>query len=94
MIADFRHAVAFVLKEEGGYTNDPVDQGGATNKIDSTTVMVSHWHSREVSANPISRVILILVERVKGVDRTDGRGSWRWQSFVGDACGLNPNRGG
>jgi lysozyme family protein len=42
MSADFRRAVAFVLKEEGGYTNDPVDRGGATNKIDSTTDMVSH----------------------------------------------------
>ena len=28
----FQRALAFVLKVEGGYTNDPVDRGGATNK--------------------------------------------------------------
>jgi lysozyme family protein len=30
--ADFEKALAFVLGEEGGYTNDPSDHGGATNK--------------------------------------------------------------
>ena len=28
----FQRALEFVLKVEGGYTNDPVDRGGATNK--------------------------------------------------------------
>ncbi len=28
----FQRALAFVLEVEGGYTNDPVDRGGATNK--------------------------------------------------------------
>ena len=32
MSADFQRALAFVLKVEGGYTNDPVDRGGATNR--------------------------------------------------------------
>jgi lysozyme family protein len=32
MSADFQRALAFVLEVEGGYTNDPVDRGGATNK--------------------------------------------------------------
>ena len=30
--ADFERALDFVLEVEGGYTNDPVDRGGATNK--------------------------------------------------------------
>jgi len=30
--ADFEKALAFVLSVEGGYTDDPVDRGGATNK--------------------------------------------------------------
>ena len=29
---DFEKALAFVLSVEGGYTDDPVDRGGATNK--------------------------------------------------------------
>jgi lysozyme family protein len=32
MIADFQRALDFVLEVEGGYTNDPVVRGGATNK--------------------------------------------------------------
>ena len=31
-VTPFERALAFVLKVEGGYTNDPVDRGGATNK--------------------------------------------------------------
>jgi lysozyme family protein len=30
--ADFEKALAFVLEVEGGYTDDPADRGGATNK--------------------------------------------------------------
>jgi len=30
--ADFEKALAFVLDVEGGYTDDPADRGGATNK--------------------------------------------------------------
>jgi lysozyme family protein len=32
MSADLQRALEFVMKVEGGYTNDPVDRGGATNK--------------------------------------------------------------
>ena len=31
-MADAKKLVPFILKWEGGYTNDPVDRGGATNK--------------------------------------------------------------
>jgi len=31
MKEDWEKAIAFVLKMEGGYTNDPVDKGGETN---------------------------------------------------------------
>jgi len=39
---NFANCVAFVFQEEGGYSNDPRDPGGATN-FGVTLAALSHW---------------------------------------------------
>ena len=31
-MADIKNFIPFILKIEGGFANDPIDRGGATNK--------------------------------------------------------------
>lgn len=44
----FSDCVAFVLKEEGGFTNDPRDPGGATN-LGITMAELAAWRGAAVS---------------------------------------------
>ena len=43
----FKKALAFVLKWEGGFVNDPDDKGGATNKGITQTTYNSYLKSKK-----------------------------------------------
>ena len=53
---EFAHALAHVLKMEGGYTNDPYDPGGPTNK-GITLAVLAAW--RGITLDAGSRAGLI-----------------------------------
>ncbi len=48
----FDTAVAFTLREEGGFTDDPRDPGGATN-LGITRATLTHWRGRPATADDV-----------------------------------------
>ena len=48
----FDTAVAFTLREEGGFTDDPRDPGGATNR-GITLATLTHWRGRPATADDV-----------------------------------------
>ena len=64
MSADFQRALTFVLKVEGGYTNDPVDRGGATNK--GILQRVYHIYGKAEGLRPadVRHILNIEVEEI------------------------------
>ena len=64
---DFDRSLAFVLKMEGGYVNDPVDSGGATN-FGVTTKNYDKWRADQgLGVLPVN---LISVDEVRVIYRT------------------------
>ena len=51
-MADFNKAIKFVLKNEGGYSDHPVDEGGPTN-WGITMQTLSHWRKATCSAEDV-----------------------------------------
>ena len=64
---DFDRSLAFVLKMEGGYVNDPDDSGGATN-FGVTTKNYDKW--RDDQGLGVLPVNLISVDEVRVIYRT------------------------
>ena len=60
----FRRALAFVLKVEGGYTNDPVDRGGATNKGILQRVYDTYRKAEGLRPADVRRILDIEVEEI------------------------------
>ena len=60
----FEKALAFVLKWEGGYVNDPADKGGATNK-GITQNTYNSWLTKQ--KKPINNVKNIKSDEVKAI---------------------------
>jgi len=54
-MADFKKALKFVLENEGGYTNDPADHGGATN-FGITMATLSQWRRRPVTTDDVKNL--------------------------------------
>lgn len=52
----FRRALAHVLKMEGGYTNDPFDPGGPTNR-GITLHVLAHWKAETLDAASRNRLV-------------------------------------
>lgn len=48
----FEACLAFTLNEEGGFTNDPQDPGGATN-MGITLATLSHWRGDDCVPNDV-----------------------------------------
>lgn len=65
---NFAPSLANVLKSEGGYVNNPLDPGGATNK-GITQAVYSDW--REDQGMPERAVILIADDEVADIYRTN-----------------------
>ena len=55
----FDTAVAFTLREEGGFTDDPRDPGGATS-LGITLATLNHWRGRACTADDVR--VLTLAE--------------------------------
>lgn len=51
-MADFAKAIEYVLKNEGGYVDDPNDNGGATN-LGITQGTLSLWRKKEVTKDDV-----------------------------------------
>jgi lysozyme family protein len=60
----FRRALAFVLKVEGGYTNDPVDRGGATNKGILQRLYDTYRKAEGLRPADVRRILDIEVEEI------------------------------
>ncbi|MDE2471244.1 MAG: glycoside hydrolase family 108 protein [Bradyrhizobium sp.] len=58
-MTQFDECLAFTLREEGGYSNDPADPGGATN-FGITIHTLSHW--RGVTCTPADVEALTVAE--------------------------------
>ena len=56
-MADFEKAFAYVLKNEGGFVNDPKDAGGATN-MGITQKTLSRWRGKSASADDVRNLPL------------------------------------
>ena len=52
IMTPFDTAVAFTLREEGGFTDDPRDPGGATN-LGITLATLTHWRGRPATADDV-----------------------------------------
>ena len=52
MIDRFPATVPFTLREEGGFTNDPRDPGGATN-LGITLATLTHWRGRPCTVDDV-----------------------------------------
>ena len=53
----FDTAVAFTLREEGGFTDDPRDPGGATN-LGITLATLTHWRGRPATADDVRHLTI------------------------------------
>ena len=53
----FDTAVAFTLCEEGGFTDDPRDPGGATN-LGITLATLTHWRGRPATADDVRHLTI------------------------------------
>ena len=54
----FDTAVAFTLREEGGFTDDPRDPGGATN-LGITLATLTHWRGRPATADDVRQLTVV-----------------------------------
>lgn len=52
MVDDFPLCIAFTFAQEGGYSDDPRDPGGATN-MGVTLATLSHWSGMECTADDV-----------------------------------------
>jgi lysozyme family protein len=59
----FDECLAFTLREEGGYSNDPLDHGGATN-FGITQKTLSDWRGHEVSAVDVEHLTEVEAGRI------------------------------
>jgi lysozyme family protein len=67
METNFEPCVAFVLGEEGPYSNDPRDPGGPTN-FGITSRTLRDWRKRDVTANDVKNMS---VEEAKTIYRAN-----------------------
>lgn len=51
-MSEFQTCLAFTLREEGGFSDDPRDPGGATN-YGITLATLSHWRGRRCTADDV-----------------------------------------
>jgi lysozyme family protein len=64
VVTPFKRALAFVLKMEGGYTNDPVDRGGATNKGILQRVYDTYRKAEGLRLADVRHILNIEVEEI------------------------------
>jgi lysozyme family protein len=62
-MAELSPALAFTLKNEGGYTDDPHDHGGPTN-FGLTIADLSAWKRRRATADDIKNLSMPDVEKI------------------------------
>lgn len=55
-MAAFDDALAFVLKREGGYVDNPADRGGATNKGITTSVYDAYRRAKGQAIQSVARI--------------------------------------
>ena len=60
----FKKALAFVLKWEGGFVNDPDDKGGATNKGITQNTYNSYLKSKGMRAKSVRYITQAEVEDI------------------------------
>ena len=60
----FKKALAFVLKWEGGFVNDPDDKGGATNKGITQTTYNSYLKSKNKKTKSVKNITQAEVEDI------------------------------
>ncbi|MGE0278347.1 MAG: glycoside hydrolase family 108 protein [Nitrospiraceae bacterium] len=63
-MAGFDDALAFVLKAEGGYVNDPVDRGGATNMGVTQATYDAYRNAKGLSPLAVSKITNLEVEDI------------------------------
>jgi lysozyme family protein len=80
LVADFKRALAFTLKWEGGFVNHPADPGGATN-LGITQKVYDAWRLRH-GEEPQS---------VKLIDPADAEAIYRERYWVASGCHQIPD---
>lgn len=71
----FTEALPFILKEEGGFVNDPADSGGATNKGITQTTYDTHRKLSGFDARDVQYITNEEVSRIYEKYWTDSRSS-------------------
>lgn len=74
-VADFEKAVLKVLKREGGYVDDPVDRGGATN-YGITISTLTAWRKSQAKT-PEERARLVTKDDVRKLTVTEAKEIYR-----------------
>lgn len=67
-MADFETAIAYVLKNEGGFVDDPEDHGGATN-MGITQATLSEWIGRQATTDEVRTLTPQLAKLIYRVTR-------------------------
>jgi lysozyme family protein len=62
--ADFEKALGFVLGAEGGYTDDPADRGGATNKGITQSEYTDWLRRQHLPLRSVRHILNIEVEEI------------------------------
>lgn len=62
-MSDFEFAVKYVLDNEGGYSNDPNDPGGATN-FGITAGDLARWRKKPVTASDVQNMSVVEAENI------------------------------
>lgn len=83
--AIFEQALAHVLDMEGGWTDDPIDPGGPTNK-GITLAELARWDRTEVSADTVPA----LRSRLRAIDKATVRQIYRANYWQPACCAELP----